>query len=146
MVYLGKGQAADDAYRPSIILNIVMVYSRTQLLYTMLNENQTKCKQCSVFFFVFKGWTAWQRRCARRAILDATEVLFAHLIPMTNNTISVLYYKLNPATYAVVSPVSPQSRHHQPTVMSHELLCRYALFVYLSGNGCVTVCVFQVLQ
>lgn len=59
-----------------------------------------------------KGWTAWQRRYAQRAILDAIEVFFAFLIPVTNNTIIVLYYKLNLATYAVVSPVSPQSFYH----------------------------------
>lgn len=64
------------------------------------------------FLFVFKGWTVWQRQYARRAISDATEVFFAFLIPVTNNTISVLYYKLNLATYAVVSPVSPQSFYH----------------------------------
>ena len=70
----------------------------------------------SIVFFVFKGWTAWQRRFALRAILDATEVFFAFLIPVTNNTISVLYYKLNPDTYAVVSLASPQSFYQVTSV------------------------------
>lgn len=29
------------------------------------------------FFVVFKGLTVWPRRCAQKAILDATEVFFA---------------------------------------------------------------------
>lgn len=80
---------------------------------TLVHSGNIKTDKMSmVFIFVFEGWTAWQRRFAQRAILDATEVFFAFLIPGTNNTISVLYYKLNPATHTVVSPVSPQSFHH----------------------------------
>ena len=69
-------------------------------------------KMSIVLFFVPKGWTAWQRQYAPRAISDATEVFFAFLIPVTYNTTTVLYYKLNLATYAVVTPVSPQSFCH----------------------------------
>lgn len=79
-----------------------------------------KTDKMSIVFFVPKGWTAWQRRYARRAISDATEVFFAFLIPVTNNTTTVLYYKLNLATYAVVTPVSPQS-------FCHNNLCRLLL-------------------
>lgn len=52
----------------------------------------------------FTGWIACQRRSALKAISDATEVFFALLIPVINNTMSVLYYQLNPDTYTVVVP------------------------------------------
>lgn len=59
--------------------------------------------------FLPEGWTAWQRRFTRKAILDATEVFSTFLIPVTNNTISAPYYQLNPATHTVVvSLASPQ--------------------------------------
>ncbi len=85
---------------------------RYKCLYNALwyYNKQIKCQLLS--FFVSKGWTAWQRRFALRAILDATEVFFAFLISVTYNSLSVLYYKLNPASYAVVSPASPQSFYH----------------------------------
>lgn len=41
------------------------------------------------FFVVFKGLTVWPRRCAQKAILDATEVFFAFLSTVINNTVTV---------------------------------------------------------
>lgn len=96
------------------------------------------------FIFLSEGWTAWQRQFARKAILDATEVFSAFLIPVINNTISVPYYQLNPATHTVVSPASPQLYIIVTevccslwlTVKSHMLLCSLALFLNRSGNCC----------
>lgn len=96
---------------------------------------QTKSKSPSLF--VFTGWTASQRRSARRAISDATEVRFLRfLIPVTNNTSTALYCKLNPAASSVVCPARPTVITKWGLLfldVSHELVCRFALFAFLVG-------------
>lgn len=61
------------------------------------------------FVFLLEGWIVWQRRFARRAILDATEVFSAFLILVTNNSKSVPISLIQPPTPLLFHPGALQS-------------------------------------
>lgn len=81
------------------------------------------------FFVVFKGLTVWPRRCAQKAILDATEVFFAFLSTVINNTVTVK--EISPPTPACSKSFYHYSDYLLPQLESHKLFFSFVLFLYL---------------